>query len=213
MENTKPRKINYLVIALLFGLLCGTVPIIITEMIWDGIANSAWEMNLARELTEAFLRAALLEEAFKFLAFWLADRKYHFTSEREYMLAAGTVGLVYAIVEKLVTMNPIGIILGIVFPMHILWQANQGRHFYAYRTAKVQGDKKRAFRELMMSTVCIFIIHGCWDALIGLIEFFFQNPKFPNSGLFSIILFIVLMIFGVTYIVISIKKGVRVLKK
>lgn len=212
MENKRAGKINYLVIALLFGLLCGTVPIIITEIIWDSVADLLWERSLTREIIESFFRAALLEEAFKFLGFWLADKKYRFTTEREYMLAAGTVGLVYLIVEKIVTMNPFSIILGIVFPMHILWQLNQGRHFYAYRNAKSQGDKKRAFRELFLSTAAIFLIHGCWDALLDISKFFIDKTDLPGAELAGGIIFAVIIVFGIVYAVISIKKAVRVIR-
>ena len=136
-------NINYWVIAFFYGLVCAVLPIIATEIIWDEIANRISDPGLTRSILEAFFRAALLEESFKFFGFFLAYKKYRFMTEREYMLAAGTIGLVYAIVEKIVTLNPINIVLGIVFPMHVLWQANQGRHFYAYRVALENGKKRR----------------------------------------------------------------------
>ena len=142
MEDDKKRRVNYWVVAFFYGLVCATLPIIATEIIWDEIANRISDPGLTRSILEAFFRAALLEESFKFFGFFLAYKKYRFMTGREYMLAAGTIGLVYAIVEKVVTLNPINIVLGIVFPMHVLWQANQGRHFYAYRVALENGKKK-----------------------------------------------------------------------
>lgn len=210
MEQEK--RINYWVIALLYGLVCSTIPIIITEIIWDSIANLIGLSGFIRELIGDFLRAALLEEAFKFLGFWLADKRYHFVRERDYMLAAGTIGLVYAIVEKAVTMNLFAIILGIIFPMHILWQMNQGRHFYAYRTAKAQGDKKRAQLELFLSTGMIFLIHGCWDAMVGFTAYFLNDSQMPGSDIIGGIFLAVTVTFGIIYTIVSIKRGVHVIK-
>ena len=212
MGDEKKSRVNYWNVALFYGLVCATLPIIATEIIWDEIANRISDPGLTRSIVEAFFRAALLEESFKFLGFFLAHKKCRLMTEREYMLAAGTIGLVYAIVEKVVTMNPINIILGIVFPMHVLWQANQGRHFYAYRDALEKGEKKRAIRELFFSTGCILLLHGCWDAVIELIVFFMDKNEF-RAELTAGILFVVLISFAVTYMIISIKRSVRVLRK
>ena len=188
MEQKK--KINYWVIAFLYGL-----------------------SGFSRELIGDFLRAALLEEAFKFLGFWLSDKRYRFTRERDYMLAAGTIGLVYGVVEKIVTLNPFAIILGIVFPMHILWQMNQGRHFYAYRTAKAQGDQKTARHELFLSTGMIFLLHGCWDAIVGFTAYFINDSKISGAEIMGGLLLAATVTFGVIYTVCSIKQSVRVIRK
>ena len=45
--------------------------------------------GLLRELIESFLRAALIEETFKFFGFMKANKKDHFSNEKEYMLGAG----------------------------------------------------------------------------------------------------------------------------
>ena len=211
MEQKK--KINYWVIAFLYGLVCSTIPIIITEIIWDNIANLIGLSGFSRELIGDFLRAALLEEAFKFLGFWLSDKRYRFTRERDYMLAAGTIGLVYGVVEKIVTLNPFAIILGIVFPMHILWQMNQGRHFYAYRTAKAQGDQKTARHELFLSTGMIFLLHGCWDAIVGFTAYFINDSKISGAEIMGGLLLAATVTFGVIYTVCSIKQSVRVIRK
>lgn len=209
----REKKTNYWVIALLYGMVCSTIPIIITEIIWDSIANLIGLTGFSRELIGDFLRAALLEEAFKFLGFWLADKRYHFTRERDYMLAAGTIGLVYGVVEKVVTLNPFAIVLGIVFPMHILWQMNQGRHFYAYRTAKAQGDQKTARRELFLSTGMIFLLHGCWDAIVGFTAYFINDSKISGAEIIGGILLAVTVASGGIYTIVSIKRAVRVIRE
>ena len=59
-----------------------------------------------------------------------ANKEYHFSNEKEFMLGAGMIGLAYGIIEKVAAGNAMAIILGILFPMHIIWQMNQGRHYY-----------------------------------------------------------------------------------
>ena len=70
-----------------------------------------------------------------------ANNRYQFKNEKEYMIGAGMIGLAYGIIEKVATGNAISVILGIVFPMHILWQMNQGRHYYKYKKAKEENNK------------------------------------------------------------------------
>ena len=48
-------------------MVYATIPIIITEITWDSLANLVGlQEGLLREIIESFFRAALLEESFKF---------------------------------------------------------------------------------------------------------------------------------------------------
>ena len=210
MEEIKERKISYLKIFFLYGFVYATLPIIFTEITWDGIANLIGLEGLLRELIGSFLRAALLEETFKFIAFKCADKEYQFKTEKEFMLAAGMVGLMYGIIEKIVSGSIIAIILGILFPMHLLWQMEQGRHFFAYCKAKEAGNLQVAKKEFFMSTIFIFLFHGCWDAILSLIEYFMNDSSLESI---SAILFILFLIIGIVYVVKSIKAIKKVLRE
>ena len=168
--------------------------------------------GLLREIIESFFRAALIEESFKFFGFMKANKEYHFSNEKEYMIGAGMIGLAYGIIEKVAVGNALAIILGIIFPMHIIWQMNQGRHFYKYKKAKVENNEKQAKKELFLATFTIFLIHGCWDALISLVEYFAESNVFANSDMIGGILLVVIILFGIIYIIISIIKIRKVLK-
>ena len=134
-------KKDYFKILLFYGVVCATIPIIFTEIIWDIIFDGiGFKAGLYRDLVESFFRAALLEETFKFYGFMKANKKYRFQNEKEFMIGAGMIGLAYAIIEKLASGNGIAIILGIIFPMHILWQMNQGRHYFKYKKAKEEDN-------------------------------------------------------------------------
>ena len=111
-----------------------------------------------------------------------ANKEYYFNHEKEYMIAAGMIGLAYAIVEKFATGDAMAIILGIIFPMHVLWQMNQGSHFYKYKKAKDKKDDKTAKKELLLSTFVIFMLHGIWDALISLVSYF-ANTSNQNADI------------------------------
>ena len=204
---------DYFKIFLLFGIVYATIPIIIAEITWDFLANLiGLSEGLLRELIGSFLRAALIEEAFKFWCFMKANKEYHFSNEKEYMLGAGMIGLAYGIIEKLAAGNAMAIILGIIFPMHIIWQMNQGRHYYKYKKALAENDNKKAKKELFLATFIIFLIHGCWDALISLVGYFAESTKIANSDLIGGILLVITILFGIIYLIVSIVKIRKVLK-
>lgn len=191
----------------LYGVVYATIPIIIAELIWDSIANLiGLNEGLLRELIGSFLRAALIEEIFKFFGFMKANKKYHFSNEKEYMLSAGMIGLAYGIIEKIAAGNAMAMVLGIIFPMHLIWQMNQGRHFYKYKVAKEKNDNKKAKKELFLATFVIFLIHGCWDALISLVGYFASTSKLSNADIIGGILLVVTILLGIIYIIVSIVK-------
>ena len=179
-ESTKLTKKNYLVIFFLFGLCISTMLIIITELTWDEICKKVgWEQDLTREIIECFLRAALLEETFKFLGFILARKKYKINRVSDSMFAAGLIGLMYGIVEKAVLFNPMAIIINLFIPMHLLWQWNQGRHYQISKDEKKKGNKGKAFFHMFLATFVIFFLHGTWDALLSIGAYLIDSE---NSG-------------------------------
>ena len=204
---------DYRRIFLLYGIVYATIPIIITEITWDILAKMiGLSEGIYKELIESFFRAALIEESFKFYGFMKANKEYNFSNEKEYMLGAGMIGLAYGIIEKIASGNAIAMILGIIFPMHIIWQMNQGRHYYKHTKAIEGNNKKKAKKEFLLATVSIFLIHGCWDALISLISFFATTSKIANSEIIGAVLFLTTILFGIIYIGVSIIKVWKVLK-
>lgn len=209
MNNSLTKK-DYLKIFFIYGIVYATIPIIIAEIAWDCIFDGiGFKVGLWRELIESFFRAALIEEIFKFYGFMKANKKYQFKNEKEFMIGAGMIGLAYAIIEKVASGSGMAIILGIIFPMHILWQMNQGRHYYKYKEANEEGNKNKARKEFFMATIFVFIMHGCWDALISLVSHFANDS---NSDTVGGILFGLVVLIGIIYIVISIIKIRKVLK-
>ena len=79
MNNTLKGK-DYRRIFFLYGMVYATIPIIITEITWDGVANLVGlQEGLLKEIIESFFRAALIEESFKFYGFMKANKEYHFS--------------------------------------------------------------------------------------------------------------------------------------
>ena len=210
MKKNLTKK-EYFRIFLLYGIVYATIPIIFTEIMWDIVFDGVgFKVGLCRELIESFFRAALIEEIFKFYGFIKANREYQFKNEKEYMIGAGMIGLAYGIIEKIASGNAIAIVLGIVFPMHFLWQMNQGRHYYKYIKDKDKNNKN-AKKELFMATIFIFLMHGCWDALISLISYFADESKNTYSDMIGSILLIAVFLIGILYITISVIKIRKVL--
>ncbi len=205
VESPKLTKKNYLVIFFLFGFVFTTLLIIATELTWDGVCKAiGFEKGIKRELVECFLRAALLEETFKFLGFILARRKFKINRVADSMFAAGCIGLMYGIVEKVVLFNPMAIIINLFIPMHLLWQWNQGRHYQLSKDCKSQNKKGKAFFHMMMATLFIFIFHGSWDALISIGAYLIDEENaITNGEMYGAILLGVTILLGFIYAIFT----------
>lgn len=131
-ENTFLRGRDYTRIALQYGLLISSILIITTEIIWDGLVARTSLSGLPKDLLSSITRAAFLEEFFKFIGFLMARRKLLLRRKIDFVLTAGMIGVVYSVVEKAATLNIGNVIVGLIIPMHIMWQFNQGGHYYEY---------------------------------------------------------------------------------
>ena len=210
-EGVKLTKKNYLVIFFLFGFCVSTLLIIVSELTWDGVMKAiGFEEEIKRELVECFLRAALLEESFKFLGFMLSRRKYKISRVSDSMFAAGCIGLMYGIVEKVVLFNPMAIIINIFIPMHLLWQWNQGRHYQISKDEKKKGNKGKAFFHMFLATFFIFLFHGTWDAALSIAYYYMdaENAIANGEAIGGIILGVTLLI-GVIYTIITLIKTIK----
>ena len=204
-EGQKLTKKNYLIIFLFFGFVVATLPIIVTELTWDGICNAVgFEKTIYREIIECFLRAALLEETFKFMAFIFARKKYKINRVADSMFAAGLIGLMYGIIEKVVLFNPMAIIVNIFFPMHLLWQWNQGRHYQISKDEKKKGNKGKAFFRMFLATFVIFFLHGTWDALISIGTYMIDEKNaITNGEMYGGIILGATLFLGAVYTIIT----------
>lgn len=63
-----------------------------------------------------------------------------------------------------------------------------------------------------MATVFIFLMHGCWDALISIVSHFANESKSPNADMIGSICLLIIIIIGIIYITLSIIKIRKVLK-
>ena len=210
-EGTKLTKKNYLVIFFLFGFCVSTLLIIASELTWDGIMKAiGFEKDIKRELVECFLRAALLEESFKFLGFMLSRRKFKISRVSDSMFAAGCIGLMYGLVEKIVLFNPMALIINLFIPMHLLWQWNQGRHYQISKDEKKKGNKGKAFFHMFLATVFIFLFHGVWDAALSIAYYYMDAENaIANGDLIGGIILGVTLLIGVIYAIITFVKTIK----
>lgn len=195
--------------ALLYGFLYACVLIVITEITYDAVGKGTGlsEKGLPYDIFSSFFRAALLEEFFKFTGFLLAYRKGKFEKKISFIAVCGIIGLTYGIFEKAVLGQISAMVIGILFPMHLMWQYNQGAHYFEYLEAKKRQDKKKARKEILLATLGIFLFHGLWDALLD-VGFFLINKDqehwiWPVLG---VIIVLGLLTFGVIYSIKTVKK-------
>ena len=196
-----------------YGILCSCVLIIVSEVTWDAIFGTPQANELGREIVADFFRAALLEECFKLMGFMLALRKYRPERKIDYILIAGTIGLTYAVLEKAAMANPVSAIIGSIVPMHILWQFNQGGHFYEYRQAKIHNDQARALKEWFMAFIVPFLLHGCWDSALSAIIYCAGREDSTAMQVVSAATLIAVLALGLTYTIKTIRKVRRIAKE
>ena len=204
-KNRVLTKKDYWKTAGVFGFCYTSILIIVTEILWDGIAGRAGLSGFKRELLSDFLRAALLEEFFKFTGFLLAKRALKLWRKIDYIMIAGLIGLVYGVVEKAVSGSPAAVIVGLAIPMHITWQFNQGGRWFEYEQAKARNDRPNMRREMLTATALPFVFHGCWDSGLDLISWLMEKES-VIAQVISVVLTLAMLIFGVLYTVRTIKK-------
>ena len=97
----------------------------------------------------------------------------------DYMLIAGLIGLVYSVVEKAVLGNIFSIVVGLAIPMHIVWQLNQGGHYFEYEQHKAAGRPREAKKEWLMAILLPFLFHGCWDSALSIASYCVNREEIP----------------------------------
>ena len=122
-----------------------------------------------------------------------------------YIMIAGLIGLVYGVVEKAVLGNIAAVIVGLAIPMHIMWQFNQGGHWFEY-------EKTKSSRELFMATAVPFLFHGFWDSGLDLVSFLMDREPIAvqvSGG----VLALALAVFGVVYSIRTVKKVCKIARE
>lgn len=199
---------DYVRIILVYGLLFTCLLIIIAELTWDHRIGKLLT-GLPKSLIESFFRAALIEEFFKFQGFKLAKQKLHLSRKTDYILTAGLIGICYSIVEKVAVGNLVAVAVGLAVPMHIMWQLNQGGHYFEYEQAKAAGDRVLARKEWCMAVLLPFFFHGCWDSVLELCGFCIAHPS-DYVNVIGVVLESAAVVFGLIYSVKTVKKSCRI---
>ncbi len=204
-ENRALTRNDYWKAAGLYGFCYTCLLIIVTEILWDAVADRAGLSGFGRDILSDFFRAALLEEFFKFTGFLLAKRALKLRRKIDYIMIAGLIGLVYSVVEKAVLGSPAAVIIGLAIPMHITWQFNQGGHWFEYEAAKARNDQPRMRRELLMATAVPFLFHGCWDSGLDLVLWLMEKEA-VIAQVASGLLILAMLALGIGYTIRTIKK-------
>ena len=212
-ENMVLQKKDYLLIALKYGFAFTCLLIIVTEITWDAVVKHTPLSGLALNLVSNFFRAALLEEFFKFRGFILAKRKYQLSRKIDYILTAGLIGLVYGFIEKIMLGNIAAVIVGSICPMHIMWQFNQGGHYYEYEKAKAANDLQTAKKEWRMAILVPFLFHGLWDSILDISAYCLAKPDSIPVQVIGFVLITAAVIGGIVYSIKTVRRACRIAKE
>ena len=204
-NNRVLTRKDYWKTALVYGLCYTSLLIIITEIIWDSFADRIGLTGITRDILADFLRAALLEECFKFTGFLLAKRSLKLTRKIDYIMIAGLIGLVYGVVEKAVLGDISAVVIGLAIPMHITWQLNQGGHWFEY-------ERTQSPKELLMATAVPFLFHALWDTGLDMVTFLINMDESTVAQVVGGVLALALIVVGIMYTIRTVKKVCRVAK-
>lgn len=149
----------------LLGATLYSLPIIILEVIWDAVFGRG-EMTLSSAFSQAFLRAALIEEAVKYLFSYMVLKKHPELGRKESILLAGAVGIGYGFIEKLVLMNGAALFINAVLPAHMLFQWITGA--FLFRALRSEGKERRI--NMLLAFALPFLLHGIWDTWMNTAE-------------------------------------------
>ena len=212
-ENRVLQTKDYLLIAFKYGFAFTCLLIIVTEITWDAVVKHTPLSGLALNLVSNFFRAALLEEFFKFRGFILAKRKYQLSRKIDYILTAGLIGLVYGFIEKIMLGNIAAVIVGSICPMHIMWQFNQGGHYYEYEKAKAANDLQTAKKEWRMAILVPFLFHGLWDSILDISAYCLAKPDSIPVQVIGFVLITAAVIGGIVYSIKTVRRACRIAKE
>ena len=127
-------------------------------------------------------------------------------------MAAGTIGLVYGVVEKAVSGNIAAVLVGLAIPMHITWQLNQGGHYFEYERLKAAGNRAAAQKELAIALLGTFVFHGLWD--FGLdVSFALIEMEQTVLSILGGVLAAAMAVGGIIYCVRTVRKAMRVARE
>lgn len=212
-ENRVLQTKDYLLIAFKYGFAFTCLLIMVTEITWDVIVKHTPLSGLALNIVSNFLRAALLEEFFKFRGFILAKRKYQLTRKIDFILTAGMIGLVFGFTEKIMLGNVAAVIVGLLCPMHIMWQFNQGGHYYEYEKAKAANDLQTAKKEWRMAILVPFLFHGLWDSILDIGGYCLDHPDSIPVQVVGFALITAAVIGGIIYSIKTVRWACRIAKE
>lgn len=204
-ENAVLKKKDYWWCVWTPGVLTSCLLIVLTEILWDMLVKQTGLSGLPLELIGSFFRAALLEEGFKYMGSKMCVDKYKPRRKIDFVMLFGLIGLTYNVFEKLF-LGGVACIVGSLIPMHLMWQFNQGAHYYEHEKAVLAGDEEKAKKEKIGYLLVPFIFHGFWDALIS-VGAFLMDDDFPGvvQGL-GFVLILAVIVVGVKYSIKTFKK-------
>lgn len=186
LRQEKSKRLSFR--TFLKSVLIGMFPVFFVALIFQillGKARQAFALPyIAEKAFNSFLEAALTEELFKFLtAYWII-RKLDPQQKSDYVLIFGAVGLGFEITETLLELESVlaGVVRG-MFAMHIIWQFWMGLYYWEYRKSKEAGNSKSARKNLLISLVVPFVLHGTNDFLsfVGLDQVQFIDEALPEG--------------------------------
>lgn len=164
LKGKAPADKKLYIKTFLLGATLYTLPIIGLELAWDALFKAGGAPTLWSSLAQAFLRAALLEEAVKMFFCCRVLKRHGELGLRESALLAGVVGIGYGFTEKLVYGTGLAMITNALYPGHMLFQWLMG--YWLFRAFRAEGAEKRSL--FLRAYLVPFFLHGFWDAALDM---------------------------------------------
>ncbi len=152
--------------------------------------------SLGYALTNAFLVAALCEEAVKLLALKLgAWNSNHFNYRFDGIVYGVSVAVGFAILENIMYVTQYGFATAVVraftaVPLHAFCGAVMGIQFSQAKKAAIDGRITARMAHMILAYLLPFIIHGLYDT------FAMMRTQFAQLCLFAFVVFLFVTVIG-----------------
>lgn len=194
-DKVEKEPLGLIAKLILFGMCCcffaGTA-----ESVMMSVVPSYPAGTLEYAMTEAFMVAALCEEAVKLIALKLGSwRNTHFNYRFDGIVYGTSVAVGFAILENVMYVTQYGFGTAVVraftaVPLHAFCGAVMGIHYSFAKKASIDGRYVARIAHMALAYIVPFVIHGMYDT------FAMMRTQQASICLFAFVIFLYITVTG-----------------
>ena len=169
-DNNK-EPIDLLLKLLGFGALI-VIPILIMELVLDGVCNTEHDLSLVSIFIKMPIGVGLAEEGFKWLVIkFKAYNHQEFDEIYDIIVYSVFVSLGFACIENIMYVFTGGLLVAVLrallsVPGHACFAVLMGYYFSRAKVASINGHKALCTKNMILSILIPILFHTMYDALL-----------------------------------------------